>query len=145
MLRFRSAVARHHPRMPRLVTVPREQVARWKLDGTTIVEAALDGSAIGRRSLKRWDERRCWWFDLPEATCRRLGLDVGDAVQVELRRATDAPPPELARLLAADRAARAAWEGLTPAQQRMLREQVLSARQPATRSRRARRGLGLED
>ena len=144
-LRCRSTVSRHHPRMPRLVTVPWEAVARWKLAGTTVVEATLDGTPIGRRSLKRWDERRCWWFDLTEPLCRELGLDEGSPVQIELRLASAELPPELAALVERDQAARAAWRALTLAQQRMLREEVLAAKQPATRMRRARTGLGLED
>ena len=130
--------------MPRLVTVPWEAAARWKLPGTTVVEASLNGTPIGRRSLKRWDERHCWWFDLSDTLCRKLGLDVGAAVQVELRRASQELPAELSALVTRDRATRAAWSRLTPAQQRMLREEVLAAKQPATRARRARKGLGLD-
>jgi uncharacterized protein YdeI (YjbR/CyaY-like superfamily) len=44
-------------------------------------------------------------------------------------------------LLKADRAARAAWDRLTRAQQRMLREVIGAAKQSATRERRARRVL----
>ncbi len=143
VLRCRSTVSRHHPQMPRLVTVPWAVVARWKLPGTTVVEAALDGTPIGRRSLKRWDERRCWWFDLPQPLCRKLGLDEGSPVQVELRLASQEPPPELAELIARNQAARARWRALTPAQQRLLREDVLAAKQPVTRARRARKGLSL--
>ena len=144
-LRFRSAVSRHHPQMPRLVTAPWDAVARWKLAGTTTVQAALNGADIGRRSLKRWDEKRCWWIDLPEPVCRKLKLDVGDEVDVELRLASTELPAELASLIARNKAARAAWERLTPPQQRMLRENVAAGKQPATRARRAARELGVED
>jgi hypothetical protein len=144
-LRCRSTVSRHHPQMPRLVRVPWSAVARWRLPGTTVVEAVLNGTPIGRRSLKRWDEEHCWWFDLPEPLCRRLRLEVGDSVQIELRRATEDLPAELATLIAHDKAARAAWDRLTPARQRMLREDVLAGKQAVTRARRARKGLGLEE
>jgi len=53
-------------------------------------------------------------------------------------------PSELAALIAKNKAARAAWERLTPAQQRMLRENVAAGKQPATRARRAARELGVE-
>lgn len=144
-LRFRSAVSRHHPQMPRLVTAPWDEVARWKLAGTTTVEASLNGADIGRRSLKRWDEKRCWWIDLPDPVCRKLKLDEVDKVAVELRLASTQLPPELQALIAKNKAARAAWERLTPPQQRMLRENVAAAKQPATRARRAARALGVED
>jgi hypothetical protein len=144
-LRCRSVVSRHHPQMPRLVTVPWDDVARWKLDSTTTVDAALNGAPIGRRSLKRWDEKHCWWIELPEPICSRLGLDAGSKVEVELKLASTELPAELSALIARNKAARAAWERLTPPQQRMLREDVAAARQSATRARRAIRGLGLED
>ncbi len=54
-------------------------------------------------------------------------------------------PAELAELLAKNKAARAAWERLTPAQQRMLLEDVATAKTSTTRARRAARMLGLED
>jgi len=143
-LRFRSTVSRHMPQFPRLVTVPWDEVARWKPAGTTTVDATVNGEAIGRRSLLRWDERHCWWFVLPDPTCRKLGVDEGDGVQVELRLASTELPAEMAALISKNKAARAAWERLTPAQQRMLREEVAAGKQSATRTRRASRGLGLE-
>jgi len=61
------------------------------------------------------------------------------------RRASTALPAELSELLAKHKTARAAWERLTPAQQRMLREEVAAAKQSTTRARRAARMLGLEE
>jgi len=39
--------------------------------------------------------------------------------------------------------ARTRWERLTPGQKRMLREEILAAKQAATRERRAARALGI--
>jgi len=144
VLRFRSKVSRHHPDFPRLVTAPWDEVARWKLAGTAIVDCTLNGTPVGRRSLLRWDERNCWWFNLPDPICKRLRLDEGDVVAVELRLASTELPAELAALIAKDKAARAAWQRLTAPQQRMLREEILSAKQPGTRARRAARALGVK-
>lgn len=53
-------------------------------------------------------------------------------------------PAELAALISKNRTARAAWERLTPPQQRMLSEDVAAAKGSVTRARRAARHLGVE-
>lgn len=77
-----SKVIRHHPQFARLVTIPFDKVAPWKLNGTTTVEGTINDTELGRRSLKRWDERACWWIDLPEALCRKAKLETGDSVNL---------------------------------------------------------------
>ena len=130
--------------LPRYVVVPAEVVEPWGLDGTTPVDVTLGDSPIGRRSLKRWGGgRKVWFFDLTEKQCATAGVDTGDVVRVQLERASDEPPAEVLELLERDPRARGAWQALTAARRRMLCEQVREARAPATRDRRARRGLGL--
>ena len=138
-----TVVEHKHEGLPRFVCIPLDKVAAWNLDATTTVEGTINGVDIGRRSLKRWDDRRSWFMDLPEPLCRKAKIDTGDSVEVNLRVASQELPPELARLIANDPVARRAWEQLTSGQQRMLREEVFAASQPATRERRARRALGL--
>ena len=141
-LTFRGRVSRHHPGMPRLVVVPAPLVeGAWGLTDTTVVEGTLGSVALGRRTLKRWDEAR-WWFDLPAPLCERAGVDEGDEVDVTLSLASTALPAELAELLDADPQARAAWDALTSPQRRMVREEVYAARAPETRRRRAARLIG---
>jgi uncharacterized protein YdeI (YjbR/CyaY-like superfamily) len=82
-------------------------------------------------------------MDLSEALCRKAQINTGDRVDLNLRVASEELPEELAQLIANNSAARDAWKRLTPGQQRMLREEVLAASQPATRVRRARQSLGL--
>lgn len=138
-----ALVQRHHAETPRYVVVPTDVVARWRLDATTVVEGTLDGTSLGRRSLKRWDEDR-WFLDLPERWCRQAGIATGDRVKLTLRVASTSLPAELETTLSESSRARAAWQQMTANQRRMVREQVLAAKRPATRVRRARRYLGLD-
>ncbi len=139
-------VGRLDPRVPRFVVVPAKAVAEWQLTGTTAVEVTLNGVDLGRRSLVPWGDDLKWSVTITEPQCRKVGVDTGDRVTLVLRRAEEARPAELEHLLATDVHARRAWERLTPAQQRMLREEVLAAKQPETRRRRAERQLlGRED
>jgi uncharacterized protein YdeI (YjbR/CyaY-like superfamily) len=96
--------------------------------------------SLGRRSLKRWDERGCWWMDLADAVCRRANVETGDRAKLSLKIASE----ELAKLIKKNSQARTRWERLTPGRKRMLREEILAAKQPSTRERRAARSLGFE-
>jgi hypothetical protein len=133
---------RHHPQFSRLVTIPLDEIAMWKLNGTTVVEGTINDTELGRRSLKRWDDRQCWWIDLPEPLCKKTNLEVGDTVKLKIHLASDELPEELKHLLKKSSAAKARWEKLTTAQQRMLREEIFAARTSETRARRAEKALG---
>jgi hypothetical protein len=136
-----DVVGRLDPRVPRFVVVPAKAIAEWQLTGTTTVEVTLNGVGLGRRSLVPWGDDRKWSVTLTEPQCRKVGIDTGDRVTLVLKRTEEARPAELEELLTANAHARAAWERLTPAQQRMLREEILAAKQPETRRRRAERQL----
>jgi hypothetical protein len=133
-------VERKDRRLPRFMVVPAQLLDGWKLDGTTVVEATVNGVAVGRRSLKKWDDDR-WFVELAQPMCDRAGVDTGDRVKLSLRLASDELPEEIATLLAGSRRAQAAWAKLTLAQQRMLREEVFAAKSADARRRRAERGL----
>jgi hypothetical protein len=77
-IRLTSTVIRHNPQSSRLVTIPLDKVAPWKLTETTVVEGSVNGVELGRRTLKRWDDRNCWWIDLPEPLCKKARLETGD-------------------------------------------------------------------
>lgn len=87
----------------------------------------MNGGDVGRRSLKRWDDRNCWWMDLSDPVCRRASVDTGDEVKLSLMIASEDLPEELVKLIRKNSAARARWERLTPGRQRMLREEILAA------------------
>jgi hypothetical protein len=136
-----TKVIRHNPQFSRLVTIPLNAIEPWKLRGTTTVEGTINGAELGRRSLKRWDERNCWWMDLPEPLCKKAKLEIGDEVKLILRLASEDLPEELQELLRTNGVAKAHWEKLTQPQQRMLREDVFAAKTSATRRRRAEKFL----
>ncbi len=141
-IKFTATIERKHPKLPRFIVVPSEAVASWKLHQTTTVEGAVNGLRLGRRSLKKWDDAR-WFIELTEPICNRAGIDTGDRVLLSLQIASDKLPEELAKLLANSSRAKKAWTSLTPSAQRMLREYIADAKQPATRQRRASRSLGI--
>ena len=136
-----SKVIRHHPQLSRLVTIPLDVVASWKLTETTTVEGTINDIELGRRSLKRWDERECWWIDLPEPLCKKAKVDTGDSVRLTIRLASEDLPQELKQLLKENATAKARWTRLTAAQQRMLREEIFAAKTSATRLKRAEKVL----
>jgi len=136
-----STVSRHHPQFSRLVTIPLDVIAPWKLSDTTVIEGTINDTELGRRSMKRWDDRNCWWIDLPETLCNRAKLETGDEVTLKIRMASEDLPDELTELLAKSSKAKANWEMLTKAQQRMLREEIFAAKSSETRSRRAKKVL----
>ncbi len=140
-LRVKVVVERQRAKLPRFATIPLATIARWGLDATTTIEGTLNGTLLGRRSLKRWDDRKCWWIDLPEPLCRRAGVEIGDRVDLEIRVADSTLPDELAVVLQTKPAANRAWDSLTPSQQRMLREDVAAAKRSDTRRQRAERLL----
>jgi hypothetical protein len=141
-LEVNTIVEPKHEGLPRFVCMGFDSIAPWKLDRTTTVEGTLNGVDLGRRSLKRWDDRVCWWMDLPDSLCRKAGVGTGDQVKLRLRIASEELPEELARLISTNSMAKKSWQQLTTAQQRMLREEILAAKQPATRQQRAAKALG---
>ena len=136
-----TTVTRHMPQFSRLVTVPLGTVAPWKLTGTTVVEGTINDTPLGRRSLKRWDERECWWIDLPDPLCKKAKIDMGDEVKLVIRLASEDLPGELKHLLDSNAKAKEKWMSMTAAQQRMLREEIFAAKTSATRTRRAEKWL----
>src|SRR5262249_8011784 len=136
-----TKVIRHHPQLSRLVTIPIEDVAKWKLTETTTVEGTIDGVELGRRSLKLWDERNCWWIDLPEPLCKKAKLETGDDVKLTIRLASEDLPQELEQLLRENATAKANWSKPTSAQQRMLRKDIFTAKTSTTRFKRAAKVL----
>jgi uncharacterized protein YdeI (YjbR/CyaY-like superfamily) len=65
-------------------------------------------------------------------------------VKLKLTLASEELPEELAELIRTNNGARLRWEGPTPGQQRMLREEILIAKNSNTRLRRATRALGVK-
>ena len=142
-LEVTSTVEHMHEGFPRFVCIPLEVVAPWGIEVTTTVEGTLNGVEIGRRSLKCWDDRKCWWIDIPEPLRKKAGIDTGDKAQLSLHIASEDLPAELADLIAKNSTAKKNWESMTTGQQRMLREEIYAVKQPATKVARAKKWLGV--
>jgi hypothetical protein len=114
----------------------------WNLEGTTPVEVVIDGTNVGRRNLKYWGKGRdCWFIDLTYPICKQANVDTGSLIRLQLERTSQDLPVEISELLASSKKARRAWDGRTPGRRRMLVDYVLSAKQAATRARRAAKAL----
>lgn len=133
-------VARKQEDLPRFVVIRSSVLKPWGISRTTTVEVAINNIRVERRTVKRWDDER-WFLSITEKDCVRLGIDTGSAIQLNLKLASADLPKELATLIQIDRAAAALWAKLTSSQQRMLRDEIASAKQSATRARRARKAL----
>ena len=135
---FDAVIERIAPEVPRYIVYPGEA---WDETATFIVEVVLNGIPIGLRNLIPWKERG-WHFGLSEPICRKVGVETGDRVQVEMRRLGDARPRELQELLDSNRRAKSAWSSLSDGEQRDFVLFVAGAKKPETRRRRAGRLLG---
>jgi Bacteriocin-protection, YdeI or OmpD-Associated len=135
---FDAPVERIAPEVPRFVVYPGKA---WDEAETFIVEVSLNGIQIGLRNLIPWKERG-WHFGLSEPMCRKVGVETGDRVRVEMRRLGDARPQELEQLLKSNRKAQSAWNALSSGEQRDFVLFVAGAKKSETRTRRARRLIG---
>jgi hypothetical protein len=142
-IQLTAVIARKDPRLPRFVVIPSSTIDAWKLTQTTVVEGTLNGHELGRRSLKKWDERR-WFIELPQPLCERAKVDTGSRIRLQLEIASDSLPDELENLLVTNPAAKQAWDRLSQGSQRMLRENLAAAKQSATRAKRAAAALGMK-
>jgi len=133
-------VERKRGEMAGFVVVPARRVAAWGLTETTTVEGTLEGVGIGRRSLRRRDGDG-WVIELPGPLWDAVGVEAGGRARLVINVASVELPAELQALIESVPEAMTRWEARTAAQKRMLREEVLAARTPATRERRARLGL----
>jgi len=140
VIRLPAAIERHRPKLPRYVVVPDSLVRPWRLGGTTVVEAAIDGIAVGRRTLSRWGEDR-WFIDLTEALCRLAGVGTGDRVRLEIRLAAVDLPDEIRELLASSTRASENWERMSDSRRRMIGEHVRGGQRSETRENRARTAI----
>lgn len=138
-LRCTATLARKDPRLPVYVVLPHAVVAPWGLQATTLVEGTANGHALERRTLKRWDTspRSPWFLEFTAPWCKAAGVAVGDALQVELTRASTDVPAELQALLTQSPGRAAVWQGLSGAMQRVAMEHIRAGKSPATRERRA--------
>jgi hypothetical protein len=135
---FDAVIERITPEVPRFVVFPGKA---WDETGTFTVDVSLNGIPIGLRNLIPWKERG-WHFGLSQPMCRKVGVETGDRVHVEMRRLGDRRPRELEELLKSDPKAQKAWIALSVGERRDFVLFVADAKKPETRTGRARRLLG---
>jgi len=135
---FDAAIERIAPEVPRFIVYPG---TAWDESETFTVDVSLNGIAIGLRNLIPWKERG-WHFGLSQPMCRKVGVETGDRVHVEMRRLGDSRPRELRELLKRDPQAKRAWDGLSAGERRDVVMLIANAKKHETRIRRATRLLG---
>lgn len=136
-IRFSAVVERLAPGVPRFVVYSGNA---WGETETFVIDVRINGQPIGWRSLVPWKERG-WSFGLNDPMCKRLAIDTGSRVEIEMTRVADPRVPELRALLEQNAIAKRNFERLTPAQRRMFCLEVADAKSAAARGRRASRLL----
>jgi len=127
------------------VVIPAEVVEALRATGRTSVVGTIDGHAFQNQFMPYTFEGIGRQVVMPvnKATRQAIGKNAGDTVDFDLERdersrsADVAIPTELADALAADGAAKAAFEALAPSHRREYADHVAEAKRPETRERRA--------
>ncbi len=110
------------------------------------MEVKVNNGLAFRRNLKRWGQGKSWWFiDLTASACRQAEIETGDEIQLSITAVADDLPAELQSLIQNDAKAQLMWQRKTPSQRRMLKDYVFAAKQSATRTRREKKMLQVDD
>jgi thioredoxin-like negative regulator of GroEL len=121
-----------------LVPVPREVAARLGLKGMPKVEAVIAGHPYRGSLMPMGDGTYC--LGVLKSIQEAAGIGQGDSVTIELALDT-APrtvevPSDLAKALARDKKAAAAWDALSYTNQKEAARAIAEAKRPETRDRR---------
>jgi antitoxin component of MazEF toxin-antitoxin module len=127
------------------VVIPAEVVEALRATGRTSVAGTIDGHAFQNQFMPYTFEGigRQVVMAVNKATRQAIGKEAGDPVDFDLERdersrsAAVEIPAELAERLAAEPAAKAAFEALAPSHRREYADHVAQVKRPETRHRRA--------
>ena len=127
------------------VVIPAEVVEALRATGRTSVAGTIDGHDFRNQFMPYTFDGIGRQVVMPvnKATRATIGKNAGDTVDFDLERdersrsADVAIPAELVAALAADPAARAAFDALAPSHRREYADHVAEAKRPETRERRA--------
>lgn len=136
-IKLKSPIERHTEALSRFAVFPAQKIAIWNQTKTFVVDATMNGTSLGQRSMVYWKEREGWFIGITDSACKKAGVDTGDVCEFVLALVEDFVPEELAALLKKDRFAADVWRRISPSGQRMHAMQIQAAKQPATRARRA--------
>ncbi len=121
------------------VPVPDDATTAWKAAGVRRLEGTLNGHAVNRGLQNHADGDA--FIVIGQDTLKAFGLAEGSEVRLSLKPDPKPDvfelPEELVLALEQDDEARARWETFTPGKRRSLAHYVISAKQEATRIRRA--------
>ncbi len=135
---FRAKLERHQPDLPIYLMVPSDVVTALGGTATFVVDAAVNGTAIGRRSIKPWGDGR-WFMELTKPQCGRLKVEEGDAVDITVSETLQTPAAleaALAKNKLADR-----WAALSASDRRMIAEHIFAAKKDVTKAARIERAI----
>jgi len=126
------------------IELPFDTVAFFGTKARVPVRVTIHGAEM-QMSLAPMGGRHVLGFRRELAECAKI--KVGDTVRVTIER-DDAPrtveaPPELAKALRTNAAAKRAWQALAPSHQREHAEAILSAKRPETRARRVEKAMEM--
>jgi Domain of unknown function (DUF1905)/Bacteriocin-protection, YdeI or OmpD-Associated len=120
------------------ILVPRELNARLGLRGRPKIHAVIAGHAYRGSLMPMGDGTFC--LGVLKSIQQAAGVRRGDTITVDLELDTAPrtvePPADLARLLASDRKAAAAWEQLSFTNKKEMAQGISEAKRPETRQRR---------
>jgi uncharacterized protein DUF1905/bacteriocin resistance YdeI/OmpD-like protein len=138
MATFSAAVQPDPTGSGTFILVPRELNARLGLKGRPKIQAVIAGHPYRGSLMPMGDGTFC--LGVLKAIQQSAGVKQGDTVTVELELDTAPrmiePPPELARALAGNKKAAAAWERLSYTDKREMATGITEAKKPETRDRR---------
>lgn len=121
-----------------LVAVPRDVAAKLGLKGTPRVSAVIAGRRYRGSLMPMGDGTYC--LGVLKSIQAAAGVGLGDTVTVDLELDTAPreiePPSDLARILANDWKAAAAWERLSYTNKKEIARSLEEAKRPETRERR---------
>jgi len=138
MARFEAVLQPDPTGTGTFIHVPRELNTKLGLKGRPKVRAVLAGHPYRGSLMPAGDGT--FVLGVLKAIQESARVTRGDLITVELEldtaRRVIQPPPEIARLLARDKKAAAAWEKLSYTSKRELASGITEAKRPETRERR---------
>ncbi len=126
-----------------LILVPKDVAAKLRLKGMPKIQAVIAGTPYRGSLMPMGDGTYC--LGVLKSIQEAAGVGQGDTISVELgldtAPRTVEPPADLARALARDKKATAAWEALSYTNKKEMARSLEEAKRPETRERRLAQAL----
>jgi Domain of unknown function (DUF1905)/Bacteriocin-protection, YdeI or OmpD-Associated len=126
-----------------LVPVPKQVAAKLGLKGMPKIQAVIAGQPYRGSLMPMGDGTYC--LGVLKSIQEAAGVGLGDTITVELEVDTTPrivePPADLARELARDKKAAAAWAALSFTNKKEMARSLEDAKKPETRERRLKQAL----